>query len=103
MRWNGIVIGLFSLVALGILAAVVFRIFNLENLAEPHWGLAASIIGFIGGFLAGSWNTAHMRFDESPPQMPVSQALEFAKLVKDASESGDALLDDMNRKLDSKE
>ena len=83
MRWNGIIIGLFSLVALGVLAAALFILLASDDKSEAHWGALMAVIGFVGGFLAGTWNTAHMRFDESPPQMPVEQALEFAKLARE--------------------
>ena len=82
MRWNGVVIGVFSLVALGMLFVALLYLIGAEDKSEAHWGAIMAVLGGIGGFLGGSWTTANMRFDETPPMMPVSDALEFVRLGK---------------------
>ena len=82
MRWNGIIVGSFSIIALAMVFAIALLLILEPSKSEAHWGAVMACLGFIGGFLAGSWNTAHMRFDESPPQMPVEDALKLVEMAK---------------------
>lgn len=97
IRWNGVIIGVFALVALCFLFTGLIMLLKSPDKTEAHWGAVMAIIGFIGGFMAGCWATAHMRFDESPPQMPVSDAIEFARLAATQQEALGNLAADADR------
>ena len=79
MRWNGVVVAVFSLIAVCMLFTALVMLLGSGDKSEAHWGAIMAIISGISGFAMGAWATAHMRFDESPPTMPVDDALRMVK------------------------
>ena len=81
IRWNAVIVAIFALIALSMLFKFGLELLQSPDKSEAHWGAVMAIIGFIGGFMTGAWTTAHMRMDETKPQMPVEDHIRLVEMT----------------------
>ena len=92
IRGTAIIFAILTLLVGGGLFYVLTILLQADEKLEAHWATIGGIVGYIAGFGTAFANIAHMRADESPPQMDVNTALEFARLIHESSSSGDTVL-----------
>ena len=83
VRGTSIVFAIFACLIVGGLFAMVIMLIQRDTLDEATWGAIMAMLGYIGGVGTTFGAIAHMRADESPPQMSTETALEFAKLARE--------------------
>ena len=85
IRGTAIVFGLLAGVIGAGLIYVVFKMLPIDG--AENAAIVGGIIGYLAGMMQGFVQIAHLRADESKPQMDVETALAFARLLADKASS----------------
>ena len=82
VRGTAIVFATFAFAAISLLFWALLTLLQEGDKVEAHWTVIGGIIGYIGGLATAFGAIAHLRADESPPQMPVDVALRFIQISR---------------------